>query len=187
MRLLTKDDESALRQYFDDIADSRPLAREQEVALAARIKLGDMEAREELVQANLRFVVDVAKNYQNRGLSLPELISAGNVGLMTAADRFDGTKGFTVHLLRRLVDPPVDPADHRRRGAHRAPAPEQAEPAQGHLQGLAQARPRRGGGAEVSSRSPRSSRSPLKRCSTPSSAPASPALSTRPSTTTSAP
>ena len=94
MRLLTKDDESALRQYFDDIADSRPLAREQEVALAARIKLGDMEAREELVQANLRFVVDVAKNYQNRGLSLPELISAGNVGLMTAADRFDGTKGF---------------------------------------------------------------------------------------------
>ena len=94
MRLLTKDDEFALRQYFDDIADSTPLAREQEVELAARIRRGDMQAREDLVQANLRFVVDVAKNYQNRGLSLPELISAGNVGLMTAADRFDGTKGF---------------------------------------------------------------------------------------------
>ena len=87
-------EESTLRLYFDDIADSTPLSREQEVELSARIHAGDMDARDELVQANLRFVIDVAKNYQNRGLSLADLISAGNVGLMTAAERFDGTKGF---------------------------------------------------------------------------------------------
>ena len=87
-------EESTLRLYFDDIADSTPLSREREVELSARIHAGDMDARDELVQANLRFVIDVAKNYQNRGLSLADLISAGNVGLMTAAERFDGTKGF---------------------------------------------------------------------------------------------
>jgi RNA polymerase primary sigma factor len=88
------DEESTLRLYFDDIADSTPLSREKEVELAALIKDGDMVARDQLVQANLRFVIDVAKNYQNRGLSLSDLISAGNVGLMTAAERFDGTKGY---------------------------------------------------------------------------------------------
>ena len=87
-------EESTLRLYFDDIADSTPLSREKEVELSARIHAGDQDARDELVQANLRFVIDVAKNYQNRGLSLSDLISAGNVGLMTAAERFDGTKGF---------------------------------------------------------------------------------------------
>ena len=85
---------STLRAYFDDIADSEPLSREREVELSARIKDGDMEARDELIQANLRFVIDVAKNYQNRGLSFPDLISAGNLGLMTAAERFDGTLGY---------------------------------------------------------------------------------------------
>jgi RNA polymerase primary sigma factor len=85
---------STLRAYFDDIADSEPLSREREVELSARIKDGDMMARDELIQANLRFVIDVAKNYQNRGLSFPDLISAGNLGLMTAAERFDGTRGY---------------------------------------------------------------------------------------------
>ena len=85
---------STLRAYFDDIADSEPLSREREVELSARIKDGDMVARDELIQANLRFVIDVAKNYQNRGLSFPDLISAGNLGLMTAAERFDGTRGY---------------------------------------------------------------------------------------------
>jgi len=88
------DRESTLRAYFDDISDSVPLSREREVELAARITDGDMEARDELVQANLRFVIDVAKNYQNRGLSFADLISAGNLGLMTAAERFDGTRGY---------------------------------------------------------------------------------------------
>ncbi|MBM3279779.1 MAG: RNA polymerase sigma factor RpoD/SigA [Candidatus Handelsmanbacteria bacterium] len=91
---LQNDEESTLRLYFDDIAESKPLSREKEVELAARIKEGDMQARDELVQANLRFVIDVAKNYQNRGLSLSDLISAGNLGLLTAAERFDGTKGY---------------------------------------------------------------------------------------------
>ena len=85
---------STLRAYFDDIADSEPLSREREVELSARIQDGDMVARDELIQANLRFVIDVAKNYQNRGLSFPDLISAGNLGLMTAAERFDGTRGY---------------------------------------------------------------------------------------------
>ena len=88
------DEDNTLRLYFDDIADSRPLSRQREVELSARIQDGDMVARDELVQANLRFVIDVAKNYQNRGLSLEDLISAGNVGLLTAAERFDGTKGY---------------------------------------------------------------------------------------------
>ena len=91
---MLSDEETTLRLYFDDIADSRPLSREREVALSALIEEGDMQARDELVNANLRFVIDVAKNYQNRGLSLSDLISAGNVGLLTAAERFDGTKGY---------------------------------------------------------------------------------------------
>ena len=91
---ILSDEETTLRLYFDDIADSRPLSREREVELAARIQEGDIVARDELVNANLRFVIDVAKNYQNRGLSLSDLISAGNVGLLTAAERFDGTKGY---------------------------------------------------------------------------------------------
>ena len=94
MQEILSDEENTLRLYFDDIADSRPLSREREVELSARIQEGDMQARDELVQANLRFVIDVAKNYQNRGLSLTDLISSGNVGLMTAAERFDGTKGY---------------------------------------------------------------------------------------------
>ena len=88
------DGENAIRLYFNDITESKPLSREREVELAERINDGDMEARNELVQANLRFVIEVAKNYQNRGLSFPDLISAGNLGLLTAAERFDGTRGF---------------------------------------------------------------------------------------------
>ena len=94
MQEVLNDEETTLRLYFDDIADSKPLSRQREVELAARIKEGDMQARDELVRANLRFVIDVAKNYQDRGLSLSDLISAGNVGLLTAAERFDGAKGY---------------------------------------------------------------------------------------------
>ena len=94
MQGTARDRENTVSLYFNDIASSTPLSREREVELAELIKDGDMKARNELVQANLRFVVDVAKNYQNRGLSLSDLISAGNVGLLTAAERFDGTKGY---------------------------------------------------------------------------------------------
>jgi len=90
----THDGDNAIRLYFNDITDSTPLSREREVELSERIQDGDMEARNELVQANLRFVVEVAKHYQNRGLTLSDLISAGNYGLLVAAERFDGSRGF---------------------------------------------------------------------------------------------
>jgi len=80
--------------YLREISDSTPLSSKGEGDLARKIRAGDEGARNLLVEANLRFVVSVAKQYQNRGLSLAELISAGNVGLMTAAARFDETKGF---------------------------------------------------------------------------------------------
>ena len=87
-------DDGALGAYFNDIGQSEPLPRQREVELAARIRQGDLAARDELVQANLRFVVDVARAFRHRGLSLAELVSAGNLGLITAAERFDGTRGF---------------------------------------------------------------------------------------------
>ena len=83
-----------LAAYLDEIAGSTPLSSLEEAALARRIRQGDAAARNLLVEANLRFVVRVAKEYQNRGLPLAELISAGNVGLITAAERFDETRGF---------------------------------------------------------------------------------------------
>ena len=83
-----------LRMYFEDIADSTPLSREREQELSTLIKAGDHDARQELVEANLRFVIDVAKGYQNRGLDMGELISLGNMGLLIASERFDGDKGY---------------------------------------------------------------------------------------------
>jgi len=81
-------------QYFQEIEDAVGLSSEEERKLAQRIQQGDEEALKELVEANLRFVVRVAKEYQNQGLPLSELISAGNLGLLKAAKRFDGTRGF---------------------------------------------------------------------------------------------
>ena len=83
-----------LATYLAQIANSTPLSSGEEAVLACRIRQGDEQARNTLVEANLRFVVRVAKEYQNRGLGLAELISAGNVGLITAAERFDETRGF---------------------------------------------------------------------------------------------
>ena len=86
--------EDSLGSYLGDIAHSKPLSAAEEVDLARKIKRGDEGARNRLVEANLRFVVSVAKQYQNRGVPLADLISAGNVGLITAAERFDERKGF---------------------------------------------------------------------------------------------
>lgn len=80
--------------YLRDIAQLPLLTPEEEVSLARRIHDGDERALERMVQGNLRFVVSVAKNYQNMGLDLEDLISAGNIGLVTAAKRFDETRGF---------------------------------------------------------------------------------------------
>ena len=88
------DMEDSLGSYLAEIAHSKPLSSADEVDLARKIKQGDERARNRLVEANLRFVVSVAKEYQNRGVPLADLISAGNVGLITAAERFDEKKGF---------------------------------------------------------------------------------------------
>ena len=87
-------DSESLDLYLRDIASSEPLTAETEIALAHRIRKGDQRARDRLVASNLRFVVSVAREYQNHGVPLADLISAGNMGLMTAAERFDGTRGF---------------------------------------------------------------------------------------------
>ena len=87
-------DSESLDLYLRDIASSEPLSSEEEIELARRIRKGDQRSRDKLVAANLRFVVSVAREYQNRGVPLADLISAGNMGLMTAAERFDGTRGF---------------------------------------------------------------------------------------------
>ena len=102
--------ERVVRAYFEDIAatKSKPLSRAREVELSVRIQQGDMQARDELVQANLSFVVWVAKGYQHRGLPLADLIGAGNLGLLTAAERFDGTReckfiSYAVWWIRQAI------------------------------------------------------------------------------------
>ena len=80
--------------YLEEIEKSTPLSPEQECTLARRIKAGDQEARNQLVQANLRFVVSVAVKYKDQGVPLADLISAGNLGLIIAAERFDETRGL---------------------------------------------------------------------------------------------
>jgi len=91
---VTKCSEMSLDKYLSDISKHRLLAVEEEVTLAKRIKEGDKQALEEMVHANLRFVVSVSKQYQHLGLSLPDLINEGNLGLIKAAYRFDETRGF---------------------------------------------------------------------------------------------
>ena len=91
---ITNRELGSLDKYLADIARENMVTPEEEVILAQRIKAGDEIALERLVRANFRFVVSVSKQYQNQGLSLPDLINEGNVGLIKAAQRFDETKGF---------------------------------------------------------------------------------------------
>jgi RNA polymerase primary sigma factor len=91
---ITARESLALDKYLNDIGKIPMLAPEEEAELARRIRQGDQEALDKLTRSNLRFVVSVAKQYQNQGLSLSDLINEGNVGLMKAARRFDETKGF---------------------------------------------------------------------------------------------
>ena len=91
---ITNRESQSLEKYLQEIGKVDLLTPEEEVDLAKRIKEGDQEALEKLTKANLRFVVSVAKQYQNQGLSLSDLINEGNLGLIKAAQRFDETRGF---------------------------------------------------------------------------------------------
>ena len=91
---ITNRDTASLDKYLQEIAKVDLISAEEEVKLAVRIREGDEDALHKLTNANLRFVVSVAKQYQNQGLSLPDLINEGNLGLIKAAKRFDETRGF---------------------------------------------------------------------------------------------
>jgi len=91
---ITNRETASLDKYLQDIGKEELISAEEEVLLAQRIRQGDQQALEKLCKANLRFVVSVAKQYQNQGLSLPDLINEGNLGLIKAAQRFDETRGF---------------------------------------------------------------------------------------------
>jgi RNA polymerase primary sigma factor len=91
---VTNRETASLDKYLHDIGKENLITADEEVELARRIKQGDKVALEKLTKANLRFVVSVAKQYQNQGLSLPDLINEGNLGLIKAAQRFDETRGF---------------------------------------------------------------------------------------------
>src|SRR5512138_117512 len=91
---ITNRETASLDKYLADIGKEELITADEEVHLAQRIKQGDQLALEKLCKANLRFVVSVAKQYQNQGLSLPDLINEGNLGLIKAARRFDETRGF---------------------------------------------------------------------------------------------
>ena len=91
---ITNRESASLDKYLQEIGKEDLITVEEEVDLAQRIKKGDKEALEKLTRANLRFVVSVAKQYQNQGLSLPDLINEGNLGLIKAAEKFDCDRGF---------------------------------------------------------------------------------------------
>ena len=91
---ITNRESESLDKYLQEIGHEELISIDEEVELAQRIRKGDRRALERLTRANLRFVVSVAKQYQNQGLSLPDLINEGNVGLIKAAEKFDETRGF---------------------------------------------------------------------------------------------
>ena len=91
---ITNRESASLDKYLQEIGHEEMISIEEEVELAQRIRKGDRKALERLTKANLRFVVSVAKQYQNQGLSLPDLINEGNLGLIKAAEKFDETRGF---------------------------------------------------------------------------------------------
>jgi RNA polymerase primary sigma factor len=91
---ITNRESQSLEKYLQEIGRVELITPEEEVKLAIRIKQGDQKALDKLTKANLRFVVSVAKQYQNQGLTLPDLINEGNLGLIKAAQRFDETRGF---------------------------------------------------------------------------------------------
>ena len=105
---ITNRESASLDKYLQEIGKEELITVEEEVELAQRIKKGDRQALEKLTRANLRFVVSVAKQYQNQGLSLPDLINEGNLGLIKAAEKFDETRGvkfisYAVWWIRQSI------------------------------------------------------------------------------------
>ena len=98
-------DNPSVEKYFNEIGREKLITAQEEVSLAAKIRQGDRTARERLIRSNLRFVVSVAKKYQYQGLPLSDLISEGNLGLIKAAERFDGFKffSFAVWWIRQTI------------------------------------------------------------------------------------
>src|SRR5690554_5031669 len=104
----TNRDSIALEKYLSELSREKLIDRDEEEALVQRISEGDMRAMDKLIKANLRFVVSVAKQYEGFGLKLEDLISEGNIGLMKAARRFDGTRGikfisYAVFWIRQSI------------------------------------------------------------------------------------
>ena len=115
---ITKRDDAALDKYLVDISREKLISTDEEVELAQKIHKGDQRALNKLVRANLRFVVSVAKQYQNQGLSLNDLVNEGNIGLVKAAQKFDETRGF------KFMDSPKHFAGNLRAEPHCAYAAE---------------------------------------------------------------
>ncbi len=122
IKSITNRESESLEKYLQEIGREELLTVEEEVELAQRIRKGDRKALERLTRANLRFVVSVAKQYQNQGMSLPDLINEGNVGLIKAAEKFDETRGFK--FICRMVDTPKHSARNSREESHSTVAAE---------------------------------------------------------------
>ena len=99
VKQITNRESQSIEKYLQEIGKEDLITADQEVELAQRIREGDQEALERLTKSNLRFVVSVAKQYQNQGLSLNDLINEGNLGLIKAALRFDETRGLSLFLM----------------------------------------------------------------------------------------
>ncbi len=96
IKQVTNRENTSLDKYLHEIGKVELITPEEEVDLAQRIHNGDLNARDSLINANLRFVVSVSKQYQNKGMSLPDMINEGNLGLIKAAERFDETRGLSL-------------------------------------------------------------------------------------------
>ena len=124
-----------LDQYLYEVSTYPLLKGMEEIELAKKIRAGDPDALQELVKRNLRFVISVAKKYQNRGLPLIDLIGEGNVGLLTGCPEVRTGSGREVHLVRSLVDPTGDPLGARAPGSYGPGATESHRGPFSHYQG----------------------------------------------------
>ena len=145
---ITNRESASLDRYLQEIGREELITIEEEVELAQAIKRGDRRALDKMTRANLRFVVSVAKQYQNQGLSLPDLINEGNLGLIKAAEKFDETRGFkfisyAVWWIRQsILDSSVNPSGTGRAGPYCTPPAQSGGYAEQDYEGSIQVRAR---------------------------------------------